>query len=300
MEKPFAIIAEDDRDTAALFRHAIDMAGFRTEIVFHGDVAVDRILKSKPDVVILDLNLPGVSGSKILELIRKDRKLSHTRVIVVTAYPNIAGSLSAEPDLVLLKPASIDQLTNLVSRFKSSIKNQKLIPIKSEPLDVITGLYNQPFFTNRLESALKQAQEIDEYLFAVFLFTVETKKGDVQKNDQQLDPVLQEIADALRGILRPTDTLARIDPNNFYVLIENIPNGEISVMIANRIQKRLSQNIPDLGDKVKLPFRIGILLCGDGYKYTDQIIADAKYAQALAKAQGDEYSKYYYQFIVKK
>ena len=71
-------------------------------------------------------------------------------------------------------------------------------------------------------------------------------------------------------------------------------------MIANRIQSRLNREIANLGDKIKLPFRIGILLCDDGYNDAEQIIADAKYAQALAMAQGDEYAKYYYQFSVKK
>jgi diguanylate cyclase (GGDEF)-like protein len=299
MDKPFAIIAEDDRDMAALLRHAIDMAGFRTEIAFHGEVAIDRIFNSRPDIVILGLNLPGISGSKILEMIRKNRRLSQTKVILVTADGNIADSLSEQPDLILLRPTNIDQLTGLVSRFELSIKGQEAIPIKGDPVDDVTGLYNQPFFINRLESALKQAQEIDGYLFAVFLFTVESKYGVDRDGAQHLESTLHEIADSLRGMLRPTDTLARFDPNSFYVLIENIPNGEISIMIANRIQKRLNQEIMNLEDKIKMPFRIGILLCGDGYAQADQIIADAKYALALTKAQGDEYAKYYYQFSVK-
>jgi diguanylate cyclase (GGDEF)-like protein len=300
MVKPFAIIADDDRDTAALFRHAVDMAGFRTEIAFHGDIGLKRILQSKPDLVLLDLNLPGVSGREILEIIRTDERLSHTKVIVVTAYANIADSLSKQPDLLLLKPVSIEQLTGLLSRIKLSIKGPRAIPIKTKPIDSTTGLYNQTFFLNRLESALVQAQEIDSYQFSVFLFNVEMINSKGQRAVQSLEPTLREIAESLKGMLRPTDTLARFDPNSFYVLIENIPDGDISVMIANRIQTRLNREIANLGDKIKMPIRIGILLCDEGYNDVDQIIADAKYAQALALAQGDEYAKYYYQFSVKK
>ena len=296
MEKPFAIIADDDRDTAALFRHAVDMAGFQTEIAFHGEVGVKRILKSKPDIVLLDLNLPGVSGREILKIIRTEKSLRHTKVIVVTAHANIADSLSEQPDLLLLKPVSIEQLTGLLSRIKLSLKGPRAIPLQGAPIDSSTGLYNQTFFLNRLESALKQAQEIDRYLFSVFLFTAEPNNGDIQP----WESTLREIARSLRAMLRPTDTLARFHPNSFYVLIENVPHGDISVMIANRIQSRLNREIANLGDKIKLPFRIGILLCDDGYNDAEQIIADAKYAQALAMAQGDEYAKYYYQFSVKK
>ena len=125
MEKPFALIVEDDRDTAALFRHAIDMAGFLTEIAFNGKIAYDRLSTSKPDIVILDLNLPGISGKEILEMIQKDERLKHTNVIVITAHANIAESLSVQPDLVLVKPVNIDQLATLISRFKLSNETQK-------------------------------------------------------------------------------------------------------------------------------------------------------------------------------
>ena len=300
MKKPFAIIAEDDRDMAALFRHAIDMAGFQTEIAFDGSSAVERIFKSRPDIVLLDLNLPGISGSKILEMMRKGRGLSHTKIIVVTAYSNIADSLPTKPDLVLLKPASIEQLTGLVSRIKLSIKRRKAVPIQSTPIDGQTGLYNQPFFINRLQSAIKQAHEIENYLFAVFLFSAGPKNKSVQNDHPQWESTLREIATSLRRMLRPTDTLARFDPNNFYILIENIPNGDISTMIADRIQKRLNKEVSNLSDRIKMPFRIGILLCDAGYHHPDEIVADAQYAQALTLAQGDEYSKYYYQFSVKK
>jgi DNA-binding response OmpR family regulator len=73
MDKPTALIIEDERDIAALFRHVMDMVGFQTEIVFHGQAAIERLSNSQPDIVLLDLNLPEVSGSRILEIIRKMR-----------------------------------------------------------------------------------------------------------------------------------------------------------------------------------------------------------------------------------
>ena len=172
--------------------------------------------------------------------------------------------------------------------------------MRQMPLDSYTGLYNQPFFVSRLESALNQAKEINKYLFALFLFTVDPKNKIKRAGTPNWESVLREIAQALKDMLRPTDTLARFDQDTFYVLIENIPNGDISVMIANRIQDRLYRDIVDVRKKIQIPIRIGILLCDSGYNNTDEILSDAKYAQALAGAQGDEYSKYYYQFSVKK
>ena len=51
MDKPFALIVEDERNIAALFRHVLDLVGFRTEIVFHGQVAVERLSNSQPEML---------------------------------------------------------------------------------------------------------------------------------------------------------------------------------------------------------------------------------------------------------
>lgn len=300
MGKPFALIIEDERDIAALFRHVMDLLGFQTEVVFHGQTAVERLAQSQPDIVLLDLNLPGVPGSRLLEIIRKEKRLRHTKVVVITGHAHVAGGLTVQPDLVLLKPVSIEQLTNLITRISLSEQSPKPVPVQQKPLDRRTGLYNQFFFKNRLESSLKQAREIDNYLFAVLLFKLEPRHRMKDRAVYPWESILQEIAAALRSILRPTDTIARFDPDTFYILIENIPNGEISVQIANRIQEILYRKITGIEDKIKIPIRIGILLCDRGYENVDMVLADAKYAQALAVAQGDEYSKYYYQVSAKK
>src|SRR5678816_2649972 len=85
MDKPFALIIEDDRDIVALFRHIMDLAGYRTEIVLHGGVAVDYLSKSIPDIVLLDLSLPGISGVDILKMMRADERLKNVPVVVITA-----------------------------------------------------------------------------------------------------------------------------------------------------------------------------------------------------------------------
>jgi diguanylate cyclase (GGDEF)-like protein len=300
MDKPYALIIEDDRDIAALFRHVLDLAGFQTEVIFHGQVAVERLAVSQPDIVLLDLNLPGVSGSKLFEIIRKDERLNRTRVVVITGYAHVADGLSMQPDLILQKPVSIEQLSALISRIILSEKSPKAIPLQQKPLDDRTGLYNRSFFKNRLESSIRQSREIDDYLFAVLLFKLEHAHYLETHRAHKWESVLQEIASGLRGILRPTDTLARFDSDTFYMLIEKVPNGEMAVRIANRIQEVLNRNVPNIEKKIKLPIRIGILLCDSGYENVDVVLSDAKFAQSLAVAQGEEYSKYYYQVSAKK
>ena len=118
MDKPFALLIEDDRDVAALFRHVLDIAGYRTDIVFDGNAAMEKLSSAKPDVILLDLQLPGISGVEILKRVRADERLKTIPVVVITAYAYYASSLPIEPDLFLLKPVDIHDLSNLVQRLR--------------------------------------------------------------------------------------------------------------------------------------------------------------------------------------
>lgn len=114
MDKPFALLIEDDRDVAALFRHVLDMAGYNSESIMDGKVAMDRLASVRPDVVLLDLQLPSMSGVEILKRMRADERMKTIPVVVVTAYAYYANSLPVEPDLFLLKPVDIHDLISLI------------------------------------------------------------------------------------------------------------------------------------------------------------------------------------------
>src|SRR5689334_20274345 len=86
LEMPFALIVEDDRDILALFRQVLDIAGYRTEIVLDGIEAMQRIEMSLPDIVLLDLQLPGMSGVEILKRMREHDTMRNIPVVVITAY----------------------------------------------------------------------------------------------------------------------------------------------------------------------------------------------------------------------
>ncbi len=118
MKKPYALVIDDDRDIASLFRHVLDIAGYHTEIILHGQDASNLLDSAQPDIVLLDLNLPGVQGEKILEQIRTNEHLQNVPVIVVTAFSQSADSLPVEADLILLKPVNLDQLSTLAQRLR--------------------------------------------------------------------------------------------------------------------------------------------------------------------------------------
>jgi DNA-binding response OmpR family regulator len=120
MRNHIALVIEDDKDVATVFAVALQAAGFRAEIIRSGSTALAWLAVVVPDLVILDLHLPGTSGLDILNQIRTDARLAETRVIVITGDPLAAEDIRAQADLVLIKPVSFEQLQDLAMRLTST------------------------------------------------------------------------------------------------------------------------------------------------------------------------------------
>jgi DNA-binding response OmpR family regulator len=71
-----------------------------------------------PAIVILDLHIPHVKGTEILEYMRSNDRLRDVRVIVATADVELAGKMKNSADLVLLKPVGFRQLKDLATRLR--------------------------------------------------------------------------------------------------------------------------------------------------------------------------------------
>jgi two-component system, OmpR family, phosphate regulon response regulator PhoB len=115
--KKKAFIIEDNEDQNLIFTTSLQRAGYETESFYDGKKAQSRLLETVPDIVILDLQVPYVSGRLLLEQIRQDPRLAEVRVFLATADAEQAQSLESEADLVLLKPISFSQLSQLAKRF---------------------------------------------------------------------------------------------------------------------------------------------------------------------------------------
>jgi diguanylate cyclase (GGDEF)-like protein len=286
MEKPFVLIIEDERDIAALFRHVMDLAGYRTEICSNGTLALERLTNSSPDVVLLDLSLPGISGGNLLQRMRVDERLRGIPVVVITAYSELAENMAVEPDLVMLKPVSAVQLTDLVRRLTRDNKKGHTTPFGVQPFDELTGLYNRAFFLHRLDSAITSLQQDGQSLFAVLAISPDRYELiNHQHGKRQAEQFLHSFGEALRGCVRPTDTVARFDGDHFFILIEHAPGLQIPDLIASRIQQRLQALPPGPADSRLVP-HIGVLLCDGRYGNVDEIVRDARVAYELARAAG--------------
>lgn len=119
MTKPCVFVVEDDPKLNEIIAITLQ-ADFEVETCADGDTAVKRLRYLAPQIVVLDLNLPGTPGRDILALIRADERLAKTRVILTTADSLQAETLTNDADIVLLKPVSPMQLKELALRISSA------------------------------------------------------------------------------------------------------------------------------------------------------------------------------------
>lgn len=116
--KPLAYIVEDNPDTVMIFQSALERAGYGVRVALDGAVAQKELAEIVPDLIILDLHMPNVTGDIILKQVRADERLKKTRVFLATADANMASYLRDQAELVLLKPIGFSQLKELAERFR--------------------------------------------------------------------------------------------------------------------------------------------------------------------------------------
>lgn len=115
--KPVAMVIEDNADQNLVFTMALNKAGFSTESIHNGRDAQRRLREVVPHIVILDLHLPDIDGNIILAEIRSEPRLAKVNVVLATADAVYAEALQSQAELVLLKPVSFSQLSDLAGRF---------------------------------------------------------------------------------------------------------------------------------------------------------------------------------------
>ena len=280
VEKPFALIVEDDRDIVALFRHVLDLAGYRTEIILNGKVAAETLARTRPDIVLLDLGLPGMSGGDILAMMHADERLKDVPVVVITAHTHLVETLPVRPTLTLIKPVNIEQMSNLIQKICPTEKS-----MESLPWDVLTGVYNRSFFMARLAYALERAKQLHQTQFALlYLDLGESNKINYLFGSEYNKRVLQESAALLKTILRPTDTIARFGGDIFVILIEDVSSADTPVRIANRVQNRIRKYLAASENELQVRANVGVVLCGEEYASVDNILRDAEEALEMAKS----------------
>jgi two-component system, cell cycle response regulator DivK len=113
-DAPNVLLVEDDRDGRHLYACWLRDAGFQVTEAHNGLQALERALERRPDVVVTDLNIPGIDGFELTRRLRQDSRVSDVPILAVTGYAAFASDPArarrAGCDAVLPKPCSQEDL----------------------------------------------------------------------------------------------------------------------------------------------------------------------------------------------
>lgn len=111
---PTVLLVEDDRDGRRMYAEWLSQAGFRVVEAHNGLQALERAFEFPPDVVVTDLNIPGIDGFELTRRLRGDARTRAVPILAVTGYAAFAAdpgrARRAGCDAVLPKPCSPDDL----------------------------------------------------------------------------------------------------------------------------------------------------------------------------------------------
>lgn len=117
------LVVDDNPDLRAIFARTFDRRHFSVQVAVDGVEAIESLQKEIPDVLILDLNMPRLSGFDVLHYVRENQRTKDVKVIIVTGNCIAMQSPETEfADLLLIKPVSIVDLLTFA---------QRLIPISA-------------------------------------------------------------------------------------------------------------------------------------------------------------------------
>mgnify|MGYP001821665157 FL=1 len=112
-------IADDEPEVVDLVQMVLDMGGYTVSSAGDGERALASIRAEPPDLILLDVRMPRMSGLEVLEQLRADPETASIPVImlsVVTTYPEVQAALQQGAIAYLAKPFGLKDMSRLVSR----------------------------------------------------------------------------------------------------------------------------------------------------------------------------------------
>ena len=120
--RPVALIADDDEDIRDVLSLAVGSAGLDPVLAEDGRQAVQMLETLHPEVILLDVQMPGLSGIEVCWWIRRQRHLTRVPVILVSARTSpfeIDAGLLAGANHYVTKPFTMEQIVAVVAKFRA-------------------------------------------------------------------------------------------------------------------------------------------------------------------------------------
>lgn len=117
---PVVLVVDDDKDSLFLLTHILSQYVCNTVIESEGMKALERIRTIQPDLILLDIWMPGMSGLEIIQEVRRDNAINSIPVVAVTALAreqDRSNIMKAGCDQYISKPYQLEEMETLLSLY---------------------------------------------------------------------------------------------------------------------------------------------------------------------------------------
>ena len=152
--------------------------------------------------------------------------------------------------------------------------------------DALTGLPNRSLFQDRLELAVAHARRRGETLGVLLANLDRFKKVNESLGREAGDELLREVAARMKSSLREVDTIARLDGDDYAILVEGVTAAEDVVGVAEKVMQALATPFEVKGHEIFISASIGVASCVNGGCTATTLLESAEIAAARAKRDG--------------
>lgn len=297
------LVVDDDAAVRREMAKDLESAGYRVVMGETGQEALAKVRDERPDLVIMDVEMPGMGGREACRIIKANKSFGFIPIILVTARQDMqtkVEGLEMGADDYLVKPLNLLELT---ARVKSMLRlkalqdelmgtNEKLKMVNERlqelsMTDPLTGLYNRLFFHKRIDYEFQRADRYRNPLALLMLDLDHFKQVNDTHGHPFGDYVLKKTAMLLLSSVRQVDIVARYGGEEIVIACPETNMAQAKI-VAERIRSAMEKtefSIDETSTNVTLS--LGIAVCPrEDLKNADDLLRAADEALYQAKQAG--------------
>ncbi|WP_205743367.1 diguanylate cyclase [Geobacter sp. FeAm09] len=282
---PYRImIVDDDQLLTEMTALTLREAGMETRSLNDPLQALPLLQEFKPDLILMDMHMPGCSGAELTRAIRQIDTCFSIPIIFLSSETNADTQFEARRmggDEFLLKPIRPDHLISSVTALAGRMKAIR----SSMTTDAMTGLFNHTATKKHLDRAIEEALSRQETLCFAMIDLDHFKEINDQYGRAAGDRVLMALARLLRQRLRTCDVVGRTGGEEFAVILP-----DCGIMDAGHLLEQILESFAAIGFPVGEEYFNSTFSCGvaslDKFGTTEKLYKAADEALYISKEEG--------------
>jgi diguanylate cyclase (GGDEF)-like protein len=244
------MIADDSLLIRAVVQAGLEAEGYQVIQAHDGQAALDQCQVNPPDVILLDVVMPGLDGYQVLAALKADKDLNHIPVVFLTGrtqMTDVVAGLRAGAHDYLKKPFEPEELLARVGsaihvkQLQDELRDRNEVLDQISRTDTLTGINNRRHIDEELTRCHADSRRHHDPLSIVLLDIDHFKSVNDTYGHPAGDRVLREFAHRLSLELRMGDTAGRWGGEEFLVIL---PRTDLpgALKAAERIRVAIAEN----------------------------------------------------------